>query len=165
MTPTFDQIWNPTRGRSVPAGSSVRVLGMLAPSLDFRYSVRHDETDKPRHKRSKKNEGYFPLFSVKTEDQQLKTIKLFLYLPAVPMCCISILLPHQAQNVNRLKGLPPVVLSLLLCVWINVHVFGASVTHPGGTGSSTQRRQCGPLLAENTGSLLMFRPGPFQSAL
>lgn len=47
----------------------------------------------------------------------------------------------------------PLCVNKRACVWSKCDV---------GPGAKTQRRQCG---AENTGPLLMFRPGPLQSLL
>lgn len=95
----------------------------------------------------------------------LKQSVYFFNLPAMPRHQRLAARAPSSLKCNCFKDLPPMALELLLCVWIDVHVFEASVAYPGGTVRRTQRQQCGPLLAENTGPLLMFRPGPFRSEL
>ncbi len=63
----------------------------------------------------------------------LKQSNLILHLPTVPVCCISILQPrsHQIKKWLVSQRSDPHDIG----AFINVHVFGASVSHPGGTGS------------------------------
>ncbi len=41
----------------MPASSTMRIPGMLEPSLEFCYSVKHDESDKSGHKKEEKTKG------------------------------------------------------------------------------------------------------------
>lgn len=154
--------------RSVPASSTVRIPGMLAPSLEFRYSVKHEETDKSRHKRSRERR-LLPHCSVSR--LRINSIKqsTYLFIFFKSSCSARVLHKHPAATASpSFKMLPvskiglpwieavPLCVNKCACVWSKCDV---------RLGAKAQRQQCGPLLTENTGPLLMFRPEPFQSTL